>query len=69
MTTSNIMFALITGSACCVLIGVIMTAVRLARLIRKERTLTNKIQSFWQLNESESHAAGNDSKRSPEASV
>jgi hypothetical protein len=39
----------IIGSACCFLIGCVMTAVRAARLVRRERALLNKSFSDWQI--------------------
>ncbi len=41
----NAMLALIFGSVCCMLIGVITTAVRIIKLIRRERIMANRM---WQ---------------------
>ncbi len=41
----NAMLALIFGSACCMLIGVTMTTVRIIKLIRRERIMENRM---WQ---------------------
>ena len=56
MMPANIPLILIIGSACFVLIGVIMTAVRLVRIIRRERSLADKIQSYWQFKITEEDA-------------
>jgi hypothetical protein len=53
---ANILLILIIGSGCCVLVGVMLTAVRLVKLIRRERALANKIRSYWQLRETDPHA-------------
>ena len=42
----------IIGSACCFLIGCVMTAVRAVRFVRRERALLNKSFSNWQIEES-----------------
>ncbi len=41
----NAMLALIFGSACCMLIGVMMTTIRIIKLIRRERIMENRM---WQ---------------------
>jgi|GEM_PF-2339799 len=41
----------IIGSACCFLIGCVMTAVRAVKLVRRERVLSNKSSLDWQIQE------------------
>jgi hypothetical protein len=52
--TSSIMLIFIIGSACCVLIGGIMTAVRIVKLVRSERTLAGRIRAALQVEKANS---------------
>ena len=48
------MLVLIIGSLCCIAIGAIMTAVRLARFTRRKSTIESKIQAELLMAEAES---------------
>ena len=65
---ANILLILIFGSGCCVLTGVLLTGVRLVRLIRRERALANKIRSYWQLREMDPHVTEDAVGEMPESS-
>ena len=62
---ANILLILIIGSACFVLTGVIMTAVRLVRIIRRERSLADKIQAYWQFKGVDFHITEEDAEATP----
>ena len=48
---SNIVLILIIGSACCVVFGGLMTAIRVVKLVRGARAVENKIWAYLQIEE------------------
>ena len=51
---SRIMLVFIIGSACCVLIGGVMTAVRVVKFVRRERTLASNLRAALQVEKAHS---------------
>ena len=54
LTAQVMMLIIIAGSACCVLTGVIVAAVRIARFTRREHMLRNEILTALQFQELDS---------------
>jgi hypothetical protein len=58
----NIMLVLMVGSACSVVFGILMTAIRVVRLVRGARAVENKIWAYLQVEEASSHRAQEDAE-------
>ena len=49
----NGLLIFIIGSACCVLIGIIIIIVRAVKIVRRERTMENRFWSYLQINKTD----------------
>lgn len=57
------MLTAIIGSACFVLIGIILATIRVVKLIRQERSLMNKIWASWQMEKANPHVIREDAEK------
>ena len=59
----------IVGSACCFLIGCVMTSIRFVKLALRERALLNKSWADWQVGKADFYKTDEDAETVPKCAV